>query len=189
MSGCGQLHLVPGHVYRTGDLIRWSANPTRLASRLVREGALVRLRHGLFAAPRHSRFGAVPPSDEALLDAFLRGGRWLVTGPPMWNALGLGATALFALPLVYNTRRSGTFDFGGRRFQLRRVRFPDEPTPEWFAVDLFSNAASAGMSRGALTEALRSAVEAGRFDPERLDAMARTYATRAVQACIAAALT
>jgi hypothetical protein len=149
----------------------------------------VRLRHGLFAAPQHSRFGAVPPSDEALIDAFLRGSSWLVTGPPRWNALGLGATALFAQPLVYNTRRSGTFDLGGRCFRLRRVRFPDEPTPEWFAVDLFSNADSVGMSRDALSEALRRAVKAGRFDRGRLQTMARAHATRAVQAYIAAATT
>ena len=45
--------------------------------------------------------------------AFLDGGRFVFTGPERWNALGLGTTALFATPLVYNTRRSGTFELGG----------------------------------------------------------------------------
>jgi hypothetical protein len=57
-------------VYRTRELKRWSANPPRLAQRLVRDGQLVQLAHGLFAAPRNSRFGQVPPTDEALLRAF-----------------------------------------------------------------------------------------------------------------------
>ena len=182
MTASATPRLTPGHVYRTRDLARWSANPTRLAGRLVRDGALVRLRHGLFAAPRRSRFGLVPPTDEALLDAFLGGGLWLVTGPPRWNALGLGATAVFALPLVYNTKRSGVFDLGGRSFMLRRVRFPADPTPEWFAVDLLSNAGMAGVGSDAITDGLRKAVAAGRFDPERLRATAREYATRQVQA-------
>ena len=182
MTASATPRLTPGHVYRTRDLARWSANPTRLAGRLVRDGALVRLRHGLFAAPRRSRFGLVPPTDEALLDAFLGGGLWLVTGPPRWNALGLGATAVFALPLVYNTKRSGVFDLGGRSFMLRRVRFPADPTPEWFVVDLLSNAGMAGVGLDAITDGLWKGVAAGRFDPERLRATAREYATREVQA-------
>jgi hypothetical protein len=181
--------LEPGRVYRTKDLAEWSANPTRLASRLVREGELVRLRHGLFAAPQRSRFGLVPPSDEALLDAFLDGSPWLVTGPPRWNALGLGATAVFATPLVYNTRRSGTFELGGRRFQLSRTRFPETPTPEWFVVDLMSNASRAGVTLEQLTAALKRAVSAGRFAPEKLRQMAEQYATREIQDRVGEALT
>jgi hypothetical protein len=173
--------LEPGRVYRTGDLRRWSANPTRLASRLVRQGALVPLRHGLYSAPRTSRFGPIPPSDEALLDAFLDGDPWLVTGPPAWNALRLGSTALFAMPLVYNRKRSGMFELGGRRFLLRRVRFPDEVTPEWYVIDLLSHADSAGVSRDVVLESLGRAVAAGRFDRKRLHELACEYATRDIQ--------
>jgi hypothetical protein len=187
VSTAAQPRLEPGRVYRTADLAAWSANPTRLANRLVRQGALVRLRHGLFAAPRTSRFGAVPPSDEALLDAFLGGGKWLFTGPPAWNALGLGSTAMFALPLVYNAQRSGVFELGGRRFVLRRVRFPDPVTPEWFVVDLLSHASSVGASLDDLAESLASAVRAGRFDREALNATAREYASQTVRARVAAA--
>src|SRR3990170_8802520 len=80
--------------------------------------------HGLFVHPRRGRFGVVPPSDEELLRAFLCGAPFVLTGPDRWNALGLGTTAVFAAPLVYNTKRSGTFELGGRRFVLRRVAFP-----------------------------------------------------------------
>ena len=111
-----------------------------------------------------------------------------MTGPPRWNALGLGATALFASPLVYNTRRSGVFDLGPGRYQLRRVRFPENPTAEWFVVDLLSNASSAGLSLDSLEDALRKAVAAGRFDSDRLLSLAQEYATREVQARVTAAI-
>jgi hypothetical protein len=63
--------LEPGTVYRTAYLRRWTANPTRLLRRLEEEGSVRSLGHGLFYAPRRGRFGEAPPSDEALLDAFL----------------------------------------------------------------------------------------------------------------------
>lgn len=181
MTTAAHPSLEPGKVYRTRDLARWSANPTRLAARLVRDGELVQLRHGLYAAPRKSRFGLVPPSDDALLAAFLDGEPYLVTGPPRWNALGLGATAVFAVPLVYNTLRSGEFDLGGRRFLLRRVRFPPDPTPEWFTIDLLSNVGSAGVAEREVVEAVGRAVRAGRLDPVRLQRCAESYATHKVQ--------
>ena len=141
------LPLDPGQVYRTRDLARWSRNPTRLAARLVERGSLRRLGWGLYMRPRASRFGDVPPSDEDLLRAFLVDAPFVVTGPPAWNALSLGATALHADTLVYNTKRSGAFRLGGRTFRLRRVAFPENPPAEWFVVDLLQHADEAGVSR------------------------------------------
>lgn len=169
--------LEPGHVYRTEDFARWSANAPRFAKRLVRAGQLVQLRHGLFAGPKQSRFGAVPPNDEELMRAFLRGGPFVFTGPERWNALGLGATALFSAPLVYNTKRSGEVEVGGKRFVLRRVAFPSDPTPEWFVVDLLENAERAGTSAEAVASALASAVARGAFNVAGLLAMASAYGT------------
>lgn len=188
MTAPAQPHLEPGHVYRTRDLAVWSANAPRLAKRLVHAGALVPLAHGLFAHPKRSRFGAVPPSDEELMRAFLDGAPFVFTGPDRWNALGLGSTAVFAAPLVYNTKRSGTFEFGGRRFVLRRVAFPDNPSPEWFAIDLLEHADGAGASRTQLAAALGRAVARGAFDRERLREMAKRYGTKATQALLKAHL-
>jgi hypothetical protein len=188
MTAAAQPNLEPGRVYRTRDLSAWSANAPRLAKRLVHEGALVPLAHGLFAHLKHGRFGAVPPTDEEVMRAFLDGGRFLFTGPERWNSLGLGATALFAAPLVYNTKRSGMFELGGRRFLLRRVAFPDAPSPEWFAVDLLENADRAGASRAEVASALRRALVQRTLDAERLQAMARQYGNRSTQAFIAQSL-
>src|SRR5258708_14438753 len=132
--------LEPGRVYRTRELSAWGANAPRLAKRLVREGALVQLAHGLFAHPGRGRFGVAPPGDEEFMRAFLDGGPFVFTGPERWNALGLGSTVGFAVPIVYNTKRPRAFKFGRRRFVLRRVAFPPNPPPERYVVDLFENA-------------------------------------------------
>lgn len=176
-----------GRVYRTRDLSPWTANPARLARQLVDEGKLRPLAHGLFVHAKQGRFGEVPPTDEAIMRAFL-GGPFMFTGPEQWNALGLGTSAAFATQLVYNTKRSGEFRFGGRRFLLRRVSFPRKRSPEWFVVDLFQHAEQAAADRDELTAALASAVKRRRFDPERLANMAREYGSRDTQARVTSAL-
>lgn len=176
--------LSPGRVYRTRELSRWGRNPTRLASRLVREGVLRPLAKGLYLHPKVGRFGPVPPTDEELMRAFLDGGRFVFSGPEVWNTLGLGSTAAFSARLVYNEKRSGTFTFAGRRFLLRRVRFPRRPTSEWFVVDLLEHHDSAGVSRERLERNLARALEEGRFGLRALRRAAERYGTKATQALV-----
>jgi hypothetical protein len=167
-----------GRVYRTKEFARWTANPSRLLKRLVREGVLVRLGQGLVAYPETSKFGPTPPSDQELMRGFLEGAPFVFTGPEKWNALGLGSTALFAVPLVYNTKRSGLFELSGRRFRLSRVRFPKRPTPEWYAVDLFENHHSAGVSLATLRGGLTRALQEKRLEEKALVDAAAEFATR-----------
>lgn len=180
--------LEAGKVYRTRDFAAWGLNAPRLAKRLVREGKLVPLAHGLFAHPVRSRFGDVPPTDHALMRAFLDSVDFVFTGPEQWNALGLGSTAVFATPLVYNTKRSGTFEFAGRRYLLRRVAFPTNPPPEWFVVDLLENAEQAGASTKELAGTLTKALQRGVFDRERLKQMSERFSSRPNAALIEAAI-
>ena len=180
--------LEPGACYRTQHFARWDSNPARLVGRLVEQGQLQRLRHGLYYCPRRSRFGEVPPSDDALLDAFLGGGPHVVTGPERWNALQLGTTAMHALPLVYNTKVSGEYLLGRRRFRFRRVTFPTDPTPEWYVVDLLRNLDYVGGDRQVVTARLRSRVQAGALDPAALWEAARAYGRRSEQAVVRGAL-
>lgn len=188
MSAAAEPNLAPGRAYRTRDLRPWGENPTRLAQRLVHEGKLRMAAHGIYYAPTQSRFGPAPASDEELLRAFLDGAPFLVTGPPRWNALGLGSTAVFAATLVYNTKRTGEFTLDGRRFILRRVYFPDAPTPEWFIIDLLQHHEAAGVALSELRAALVETLRAGRWDRGQLWAMAEAYGTRKTQAFIGAAL-
>ncbi len=77
--------------------------------------------HGLYDALVPSKFGPAPAADDVLLRAFLDGEPFLISGPPRWNALGLGATAMFASTLVYDTLRTGDFTLAGRTFVLCRA--------------------------------------------------------------------
>jgi hypothetical protein len=176
--------LEAGRVYRTRQLGAWSANAARLAKRLVAKGELLPLAHGLFVHPTKSRFGPVPPDDVELMRAFLDGEPYVFTGPDRWNALGLGTTAMHAMPLVYNTKRSGNFKLGQRPFQLRRVAFPKNPPAEWFVVDLFEHTDQAGTQPEALVKALSSGLKEGRFDLIRLKEMVEAYVSKKTQAWI-----
>jgi hypothetical protein len=191
MTAPAQPELEKGRVYRTRDLARWGRNPARLARRLVREGKLREAAHGLYYTPVASKFGPAPVADEVLLRAFLGGGPFLISGPPRWNALGLGSTAMFAKSLVYNTQRTGEFMLDGRGFVLRRVYFPERPSPEWFVVDLLRHHEMAGVALSELLANLVRALREGHFDAARLREMAETYGTKAtlaaVDACMAEA--
>ncbi len=179
--------LEPGRVYRTRELARWGANPTRLAQRLVRDGRLERLGHGLFFQPRQSRFGKVPPTDDELMRAFLGGTAFVFTGSEHWNALGLGSTAVQAVTSVYNTKRTEVVTLGGRRFALRRVAFPTDPPPEWYVVDLLEHSREAGVSRAEVGRQLGRALSKGLFDASTLDAMASSYGTQSTRDLLRAA--
>ncbi|RMG15282.1 MAG: hypothetical protein D6729_12630 [Deltaproteobacteria bacterium] len=179
-----QPELEPGRAYRTRELRPFSANPTRLAKRLVREGRLRRAAHGLYYAPVPSRFGPAPASDTELLRAFLGGSPFIISGPPKWNALGLGSTAVFPVTLVYNTKRSGEFTFDGRRYLLRRVLFPENPPPEYFVVDLLERHGMAGVSLADLERGLVATLREGRWNPETLREMAQRYGTLETQALV-----
>jgi hypothetical protein len=188
MSTAAQPELEPGRAYRTRDLRRWSKNPTRLARRLVDEGKLRQAAHGLYYAPIPSKFGPAPASDEELLRALLGSEPFLITGPPCWNPLGLGSTAMFAVKLVYNTRRTGEIILDGRRFLFRRVYFPETPTPEWFVVDLLQQHDMAGVVLSELRHGLVATLRLGRWDRTRLREMAATYGTKATFALVDDAL-
>jgi hypothetical protein len=176
--------LEPGRAYRTRDLLPWGANPTRLARRLVREGTLREAAHGLYYAPIPTKFGPAPAPNEELLRAFFGGNPFVVTGPPRWNALGLGATAMFAVTLVYNTRQTGEVTLDGRRFLLRRVYFPESPPAEWFVIDLLQHHDMAGIALSELREGLVATLQLGRWDRERLVAMAMQFGTKATVALV-----
>jgi len=86
---------------------------------------------------------------------------------------------VFAATLAYNRKRTGEFNFDGRRFLLRRVYFPEHPTPEWYIVDLLQHHDLAGVALAELEDRLVASLREGRWDRERLHEMASRYGTRA----------
>ena len=180
--------LTSGAVYRTADLSKWTRNPSRTAGRLVREGELVYLSKGLYYRPRLSRFGSVPPEQQKLLRAFLKSDKFLLTGPRVWTELELGATAVFTHTLVYNTKRSGQFELGGRTYHLRRIPFPADPPVEWFVVDLLEHCEMAGVSLTEIGEHLVDALRNGRFDRDQLCRMGSRYGKKRTRIVIEKAI-
>ena len=176
-----------GKVYRTEDLSRWTSNPSRLVSRLVKAGELVRVAKGMYVKPERNRFGVMPATAAELIGALVKHTPFIFSGPTYWNALGVGSTAMFPVQLVYNTKRSGDYVLGGRRFRLSRQRFPSAPTPEWFAVDLIAHRDEVGLDDETLMRGLTHAITEGTLSATGLEAMATEYGTRPTQQLVAQA--
>lgn len=132
--------LKPGTVYRRTDLSQWSKSVDRHARQLLEEGVLVKLHNGLYYYPKPSVFGSVPASEKDLVSAFLKEDDFLLTSPNAYNALGLGTTQLYNSVVVYNHKRHGLFELGGRQFEFRmKHRFPRKLSEEFLVVDLMNN--------------------------------------------------
>jgi len=173
-----------GKVYRTEDLTRWTSNPARMVKRMVDSGELVRLAKGIYHKPERNRYGVMPPAAEELVGALVKHTPFVFTGPAYWNALGLGSTVMFPVQLVYNTKRSGDYLLGGRRFRLSRQRFPMKPTPEWFAVDLMAHRDLVGLDEETLARGLVRALTIGTLSADTLAATAKEYGTRSTRQLI-----
>ncbi|MEQ1705788.1 MAG: hypothetical protein ABL867_07450 [Rickettsiales bacterium] len=133
-------HLRPGQVYRREDLAKWSNAVDRHLKQLQEEGKLTKLSGGLYYCPKKTVFGNTPADDRKLVEAFLRDHRFLLTSPNAYNSLGLGTTQLYNETIVYNHKRHGRFELGGRTFEFRvKPRFPMRLTTEFLLVDMVNN--------------------------------------------------
>ena len=133
-------HLKPGRAYRREDLARWSTSVDRHLKQLVESGVLKKLSGGLYAYPKETVFGQAPAKDSDVVSAFLKDDRFLLASPNAYNSLGVGTTQLYDKTVVYNHKRHGDFQLGGRKFAFRvKPRFPKSLTKEFLLVDLVNN--------------------------------------------------
>src|SRR5450432_3958908 len=133
-------HLKPGGVYRREDLARFSNAVDRHLKQLVESKVLTKLAGGLYAYPKDTAFGRAPANDDTLVEAFLKDDRFLLASPNAYNSLGVGTTQLYDKTVVYNHKRHGDFQFGGRKFAFRvKPSFPRSLTKEFLLVDLVNN--------------------------------------------------
>jgi hypothetical protein len=133
-------HLRPGNVYRRGEFANWSNAVDRHLKQLQEEGTLTKLSGGLYYYPKQTVFGEAPADDAALVEAFLKDKRFLLSSPNAYNALGVGTTQLYNETVVYNHKRHGRFELGGRTFDFRmKPYFPKSLTEEFLLVDLVNN--------------------------------------------------
>src|SRR5580700_8715711 len=125
-------HLKPGNVYRREEVARWSNAVDRHLKQLVGSGVLTKLRGGLYAYPKATAFGPAPANDDMLVEAFLKDKRFLLASPNAYNSLGVGTTQLYDQTVVYNSKRHGEFQLGGRKFSFRvKPHFPKSLTREF----------------------------------------------------------
>jgi hypothetical protein len=167
-------HLKPGHAYRRAELARWSTSVDRHLKQLVESGTLKKLSGGLYAYPKDTVFGQAPAKDSDVVSAFLKDDRFLLASPNAYNTLGVGTTQLYDRTVVYNHKRHGDFQLGGRKFAFRmKPRFPMSLTKEFLLVDLVNNL---GQLAEAKDEVLRRVEErAEATDSPRLRRVVREY--------------
>jgi hypothetical protein len=142
MAGVNELkkHLKRGKVYRRAELTKWSNAVDRHLGLLLKDGSLEKLSPGLYYFPKESAFGVTPPDEEELVLTFLKDDRFLLTSPNDYNTLGVGTTQLYNRRVVYNHKRHGEFELGGRKFFFHsKPFFPRKLTQEFLVVDLINN--------------------------------------------------
>lgn len=133
-------HLHPGSVYRRSDLEKWSNAVDRHLQQLQQKGVFTKLSGGLYYYPKKTAFGEAPANDQALIASFLKDNRFLLTTPNAYNSLDVGTTQLYNETVVYNHKRHGHFQLGGRVFDFRmKPHFPSKLSPEFLLVDLVNN--------------------------------------------------
>ncbi len=99
-----------GRVYRREDLAHLSTAVDRHLRELVNTGKLKKLAQGLYHAPKQSSFGPLPPTDEQVVEAFLRDKGFLIFSPSAYNTLGLGTTQRTTGPCIaYGSCRNKNF--------------------------------------------------------------------------------
>lgn len=176
-------HLREGKVYRRADLALWSNAVDRHIASLVKEGVLEKLSGGLYYVPKKSVFGTVPPEDESLVRTFLKEDDFLLTSPNAYNSLGVGTTQLYNLRVVYNHKRHGEFELGGKKFFFySKHRFPKSLTKEFLLVDLLNNLRTLAEDRD---EVLKKALsKAKTMDMKRLKQCVTDYGNAKTKALL-----
>jgi hypothetical protein len=167
-------HLRPGQVYRRQDLAAWSNAVDRHLKQLVESGVLKKLSGGLYAYPKETVFGQAPARDSDVVSAFLKDDRFLLASPNAYNSLGVGTTQLYDKTVVYNHKRHGDFQLGGRKFAFRvKPRFPKSLTKEFLLVDLVNNLDQLAEAKDEVLKRVKERAESA--DSPRLRRAVREY--------------
>lgn len=167
--------LQPGQVYRREAFLGLSKAADRDLLSLVNQGLLEKVGAGLYYKPKKSRFGTLPPQDKALVKTFLKDSRFLIFSWNEYNSLGLGLTQLYNRLVVYNHKRHGLFELGGKQFDFQRPArgFPTKLSPEFLLVDLLNNLNNLSEDPEAVRLSFKSNLH--RFNRKKLDTFSKRY--------------
>ncbi len=126
------------------------------------------------SARRKTAFGPAPASDKDVVGAFLKDDPFLLASPNAYNGLGVGTTQLYDKTVVYNHKRHGDFQLGGRKFAFRvKPRFPKSLTKEFLLVDLVNNVDQLAEAKDEVLERVVQRTES--TDQRRLRRAIREY--------------
>lgn len=165
-----------GQVYRRQELAGFTTAVDRDLKTLVNRGVVKKLAAGLYMRPKKNRFGSTPPSSEDLVKAFLKSDDFLLTSYNNFNGLRMGLTQVYNHALVYNHKRTGKFQLGGRKFEFRATpSYPNKISKEYLLVDLLNNLKRLPDNTDAVLENLASKVK--EFDSSELRESASRYGT------------
>lgn len=170
-----KLHLRPGKIYRRSDMVGLSSSVDRHIKQLVEAGKLRKLARGLYYCPKQTVFGASAADDREMVTAFLKGNRFLLTSPNAYNALHVGTTQLYNRTVVYNHKRHGLFNLGGRTFDFQKKNaFPYNPGPEFFLVDMVNNLGTLAEDEDRILSGIRRKISS--MDQKKLKKAVESYA-------------
>jgi hypothetical protein len=164
-----------GVVYRRSDLTRWSRAVDRNLDQLVSEHKVLRLSPGLYMRPNTSPFGALPADDKSLVESFLKDKRFLLNSYNNYTQLGLGLTQLYNTQVVYNYKRHGEFELGGKKFFFKRApKFPRQLSKEYLLIDLLNNLKHVAEDQNLVLESFLK--RKSEFDSKKVLSVAKEYA-------------
>lgn len=178
MPGVNELRksLKRGEVYRRNDLTKWSNAVDRHLDILVDDGTLQKLSRGVYYYPKETVFGKTPPEEQVLIRSFLKDNNFLLTSQNDYNQLGVGTTQLYNQRIVYNHKRHGEFNLGGRKFSFRlKPRFPKKITREFLLIDLLNNLKTLAEDPNRILNNIKKELE--KTDPQKIETLAELYGT------------
>lgn len=169
------LQLKPGRVYRRSALKAASRAIDRDLVLLVQNGFLEKVAPGLYYKPKSSRFGSLPAADNELVKNFLRDDQFLLYSWNEYNALDVGLTQLYNRQIVYNYKRHGLFELGGKKYDFRRPArgFPEAMSREFLLVDLMNNLHELAEDHELLKKQIRLSL--GKFNLPKLKEFVHRY--------------
>ena len=146
----------------------------RHVAELVNDGTLQKVSPGVYYYPQKSIFEQQPPEDTALVHAFLKDDKFLITTPNAYNALSVGTTQLYNTTIVYNHKRYGKFKLGNIALNFHmKYYFPYTLTKEFLLKDLMNNPDQLAEEPQQILESISAKVKS--MDHKRLVQLNNTY--------------
>lgn len=181
-------YLEKGHVYRRKELVEcfdkkgttYSSSVDRYLRLLLKNGILKKLQNGMYFSPSMSVFGEVPPDEHSMLEKFLKDDCFVAYNFNDFNMLGLGTTQLYNRRVVFNRKRHGEYQLGGRTYFFRRWReAPRKLTREFLVVELLNQLSNLAEDREKILIVLRKKLNT--FDEKSLEKHVKRYGTYSTQ--------